>query len=128
MTVSLTPADLGKIEIEVSTKGKRVEISMISENHATKAMLESGLGQLKEALASQDLQLSKSDVRLSTSLNQEWNQFNQSTQFSDQRQNNSSGHRGFQRSAPESPAGLIPALTPQRLGHRISDSRVDLKI
>jgi len=63
VTVAIDPPDLGKVEIQVTTRGKRVEIAMTSENDRAKSVLEAGLGHLKQALESQDLTLTRTEVR-----------------------------------------------------------------
>ena len=62
MTVRLSPPDLGQVDIQVTTKGKRVEIEMRSTNDHAKTVLESKLSDLKTSLQSQDLILSKMEV------------------------------------------------------------------
>lgn len=62
MTVSLSPPELGKLEIRVSTEGNRVEIEMHSENNFAKAIIENSLGDLRQSLQSQDLNLTRIDV------------------------------------------------------------------
>jgi len=64
MTVSLSPPELGKVEVEVLTRGKRVEIRMASENVTAKTALESGLGDLRRSLEGQNLQLTHTHVRI----------------------------------------------------------------
>ena len=68
MTVSLTPPHLGKVEIQVTTRGKKVEIAINSQNDLAKSVLESKLGDLKHSLHSHDLQLSKVEVQVGKDL------------------------------------------------------------
>ncbi len=65
MTVSLNPPDLGKLEIQVRTKGNKVEIEMRSQNELAKSVLESRLGELKHSMRGQDLVLHKMEVHVS---------------------------------------------------------------
>lgn len=62
MTVSLSPPELGRVDIKVSTRGNRVEIEMRSENAFAKGLLESSLGELRQSLEQQDLNLARVDV------------------------------------------------------------------
>jgi len=64
MTVSLTPPHLGQVEIQVTTRGKKVEIEMRPENDMAKSALESSLTDLKQSLHAKDLVLSKMDVQV----------------------------------------------------------------
>ena len=65
MTVSLNPPALGHVEIQVTTRGRNVEIQMRSENNLAKSTLESQLGQLRHSMQVQDLNLSKLEVQVS---------------------------------------------------------------
>lgn len=67
MTVALTPPELGQIEIEVTTRGKNVEIAMRSDNEGAKRVLEGGMSELKTALMGHDLVLAKSEVKVAPS-------------------------------------------------------------
>jgi flagellar hook-length control protein FliK len=69
MTVSLTPPHLGQLEIQVTSKGKKVEIEMKSESAAAKSLLDSHIGELKNSLHGRDLVLSKVEVHVSHELN-----------------------------------------------------------
>lgn len=60
--VILNPPHLGQVEIQVSTKGKKVELGIRLEDANSKAMVENGLLDLKQALEIQDLQLSKVEI------------------------------------------------------------------
>ena len=64
MTVSLNPPHLGQVEVQVTARGKRVEIEMKSQNSATKALLESHVADLRHSMHSKDLQLSKIEVHV----------------------------------------------------------------
>lgn len=65
MTVSLSPPDLGEVEIAVTARGNRLEILVRSDNERTRGVLQEHLGDLKTALQSQDLILSKMEVQVS---------------------------------------------------------------
>jgi flagellar hook-length control protein FliK len=62
MTVSLHPPELGRVEIDVSSRGGRVEIDLRSENDMAKAVLESALGDLTQSLQLQDLNVTRLEV------------------------------------------------------------------
>jgi flagellar hook-length control protein FliK len=60
----LTPPHLGQVEIQVTTRGKKVEIEMKSQSDLAKVTLESQLSDLKQSLHGQDLQLTKVEVQV----------------------------------------------------------------
>jgi flagellar hook-length control protein FliK len=62
MTVHLSPPELGQVEIHVTTRGKRVEVEMKSDNDLTKSAIEAASADLQQSLQSQDLTLSKLEV------------------------------------------------------------------
>jgi len=64
MTVSLTPPDLGQVEIQVVTKGKNVEIKVKSDNDFAKMAIEGQVADLQQSLQNQDLNLSKIEVQV----------------------------------------------------------------
>lgn len=64
MTVSLSPPELGQVEIQVVTKGKNVEIKVKSESDFAKTAIENQLGDLQQSLQNQDLNLSKIEVEV----------------------------------------------------------------
>lgn len=65
MTLSLTPPELGQVEIEVTTKGRNVEVSVKSDNDFAKAAIESQVADLQQSLQEHDLNLSKMEVQVS---------------------------------------------------------------
>jgi flagellar hook-length control protein FliK len=65
MTVALNPKELGHMEIEVTTRGKNVEISVKSENDFAKSAIEGKISELRHSIQSQDLHLSKMEVHVS---------------------------------------------------------------
>jgi flagellar hook-length control protein FliK len=64
MTVALNPPELGQMEIEVITRGGKVEIEMTSDNHLAKHLLEANLPELKRTLGIQDLDLARVEVNV----------------------------------------------------------------
>ncbi len=100
MTVSLNPPSLGHVEIQVTTRGKNVEIQMKSQTDFAKSAIESKITDLKHSMQVQDLNLSKMEVHVSREADRSMNgnQFanlNQGT-FHNQQQSH-----GFQRDAKE---------------------------
>lgn len=63
MVVTLQPAELGRIELQVTTRGKKVEIDMISDSELGKTALESSMPQLKESLELQNFELTRAEVK-----------------------------------------------------------------
>lgn len=64
MTIELTPPELGKIEVDVVTKGQHVEIKVRSDNDFAKVALEGSMGELKTAMEGQNLTLQKVEVQV----------------------------------------------------------------
>jgi len=62
----LNPPELGHIEVQVSTKGKKVELKILSATETGKVALESRMFELKSTLESQNLNLEKADVQLAS--------------------------------------------------------------
>ena len=62
MTVTLNPPELGQVEVEVVSRGKRVEIEMRSESDKVRSLLENHLTDLKQSVQSHDLVVSKLEV------------------------------------------------------------------
>jgi flagellar hook-length control protein FliK len=69
MTVSLNPPHLGSLELKVTTKGKNVEVEMLSSSSEAKSILQSKLQDLKSSLHSQDLHLTKIEVNVARDVN-----------------------------------------------------------
>ena len=55
MKIKMSPEGMGEVTLKVATEGGRVNIEMIASNSDTKRLLEKGLGDLKETLASHKL-------------------------------------------------------------------------
>lgn len=137
MTVHLSPPELGQVQIQVSSRGKRVEIEMKSDNDFGKSVLESKLGDLRQSLQSQDLVLSKMEVHVSressafgesnfSNLSQGSGTFqNPSHGFTENRQQ----ERGFNGSRSNNAGRFSPApIAPTRVGTSIGNGRVDVRI
>jgi len=141
MTVMLTPADLGQVEIHVSTKGKNVEVSVKSDNDFAKAAIESQVADLQQSLQNQDLNLSKIEVHVSREMDPSFLE-NQYAGFSGQgslyQQSQSNRQESSQRSAWQSDT-TEGSLSGRRVGtgdvtktsSRVSalgNGRVDIRI
>lgn len=132
--VSLTPPELGNVEVQVTTRGKRVEIKMMSDSSLAKSVLESGLGDLKRQLEGHNLQLARTEVQVSREhFNSPGQQFAQ--QFSQQHQQQG----GFHSSRDErgsnfgnafgkaEPVGArVEAVAARRMA--VAPGRVDVRI
>jgi len=66
MTIALSPPELGKVEIEVITRGKNVSVEMRSESEGAKKILQGGMSDLKSALMGHDLVLQRSEVKVAS--------------------------------------------------------------
>lgn len=64
MSVSLNPPELGRVDVEVIAKGKKIEIEMKSSSEKVKSLLESHVSQLKGSMQAHDLVLSKFDIQV----------------------------------------------------------------
>lgn len=62
LTMQLDPPELGKLTIELTTRGKNVEVAIHSDNQSTRAALEGAMADLQQALQSHDLQLTRAEV------------------------------------------------------------------
>jgi len=93
MTVALSPPELGKVEVQVTTRGKRVELKMTSDSSLAKSVLESGLGELRKQLEGQNLQLAHTEVQVSHEHFSSGGQHQSSSQFFSQHQNGSHSPR-----------------------------------
>ncbi len=104
MTITLNPPSLGHVEVQVTTKGKNVEIQMKSSNDFAKAAIESHVAELKSSMQSQDLVLQKLDVHVNHDLGRNFSgaEFSQSQQGGNPYQQNQSGFREFQGGARSS--------------------------
>jgi flagellar hook-length control protein FliK len=131
MTVSLTPPELGKVEVEVTMRGKRVELRMTSENEAAKSVLQSGLGDLKRSLEGQNLQLSHADVHIARDTagnSQTPMQSGGGGFFASQQQESRSGSQGWNqpsRVIPPQESRMEPVVARPRA---VGNGRVDVRI
>lgn len=138
MTVSLSPEDLGKVEIEVTARGKNVEIKVHSESDVAKSAIEGKFADLKHSLQTQDLNLSKLEVHVGTKAdldtgstagfsNPQMNQ--QSYAQSQERFSQSEGH--FRNNAQSSTRPNIAVAAPMVSSMRsraVAPGRVDIRI
>jgi len=60
--LKLHPAELGTIEIKITTEDDQTKVSFLTNNAAAKEVIESSMPRLKDLLSSGGLQLSQSDV------------------------------------------------------------------
>jgi flagellar hook-length control protein FliK len=134
MVVTLNPPHLGEVEISVTTKGKKVEIEMISENSTSKSILESHFSELKNSIQAQDMVVSKfevsvtKDVDLGSMRSQDFANF-QSSQNFDTR-GSFSQSSGQQQSNRQQPFLAERHILQERADFKPAASvgRVDLKI
>jgi flagellar hook-length control protein FliK len=77
MVVSLNPPELGRVEVSVIAKGKKIEVEMKSDTEKTKSLLQGHVSDLKDSMQAQDLFLSKMEV----SVNRETQHQPSDTQF-----------------------------------------------
>lgn len=81
MTIALSPPELGKVEIEVITRGKNVSVEMRSESEGAKKILQGGMSDLKSALMGHDLVLQRSEVKVATLERSSLESFNSQQSF-----------------------------------------------
>lgn len=62
MQIDLKPEHLGRIRMRISTESQRVTVHMMAETHAAREIIEANLGQLRNDLASQGLEVDRFDV------------------------------------------------------------------
>lgn len=63
ITISLKPAELGELKINVSMVDQRLKVEVVAENRMVKDVLMSNLDNLKESLLKQNLTMDKFDVQ-----------------------------------------------------------------
>ncbi len=91
-TLQLHPAELGRLQVSISTDGDQARVVFVADNAAARDAIEQSMPRLRELLAQSGLQLAHSDV-------------SGQSQAGGQRGNSATGTSGFQ----ESDAGLALA-------------------
>ncbi len=76
MTLSLNPPELGKVEVDVKTHGKEVEIILKPESSHTKAVLNEHIDELRSAISSQNLTLSRLEINVTNELSSNFSSLN----------------------------------------------------
>jgi flagellar hook-length control protein FliK len=122
MTVMLNPPSLGRVEVEVTAKGKNVEIQMKSENSIAKTTLESHFADLKQSMQVQDLNLHKMEVHVNRDWDSSMQGGQQFAQFAGQ-QSSQHDARGSQDSKdtwnnPQSAKSAIAKVMPGQVSGR----------
>lgn len=108
MTVELSPPELGKLEVDVVTKGNQVEIKMRSDNDIAKVTLESHMGELKNAMEGQNLTLHKAEVQVGLGQGHTFQEGRQSAAFFGNNQG------GFERQPSQQfQRQTVPSFTPE---------------
>lgn len=95
MTLQLDPPEMGKLTIEVTTRGKNVELAIHADNDMTRSTLEGGLADLRASLATQDLQLTHAEVQRTSESSFGSLQFGQSGSESGQQDSSKEGGQSF---------------------------------
>lgn len=125
MTLELDPPEMGRLTIEVSTRGKHVEVTIRSDNDQTRAALESSMPDLQQALNSADLQLTHAEVKSGSessfaSLNFGKNQGGGEQSSGEGRES------GFQRQSPE--PRFEPAFQKSVVARHVPTGRLDFRV
>lgn len=140
MKVSLNPPELGQVEVEVTARGKEVQIELKSDSSFGKSVLESRLGELRSSMQSQDLVVQRLEVSIDRELargfsnpNQtmtgNWNQNQQAfSQFSNQSRSFSGDSSPRRQLDVSSTRGVIPRLETVGITQRPWDGRLDVRI
>ncbi len=98
MTLQLDPPEMGKLTIEVTTRGKNVELAIHADSEATRSTIEGGLSDLRLALQTQDLQLTHAEVQHTSESSFGSLHFGQgSSSGKEQESSNERGHSFFGR-------------------------------
>ena len=133
MTLTLTPPELGQVEIEVTTKGRNVEVSVKSDNDFAKAAIEGQVADLQQSLQDQDLNLSKIEVHVSREMDPSFLE-NQFAGFSRQgnfhQYSQGSSQESYYRGSWDS-AGDETPVRPVSMNNQISrtgNGRLDIRI
>lgn len=137
MKVTLNPPELGQVEVEVTTRGKQVQVELKSDSSA-KAIIESRLGELKASIQSHDLVVSKLEVNIDHELGKQnasmqmmgnWNQQQQQqSQFSQQSRNPFSEFSGNNRMSGRDVTSRATRVEAPVMMPRINHGRVDVRV
>jgi flagellar hook-length control protein FliK len=73
LSMQLEPRDLGKLNINMVVRHNQVTATIIAENPLAKEALEEQIGQLRDSLSQQGLNLERFDVSLSGDKRDAWN-------------------------------------------------------
>jgi hypothetical protein len=92
LTLQLEPKDLGKLNIQMAVRQNQVTATIIAENPMAKEALEEQIGQLRNSLSQQGLNLERFDVSLSSDDRNAWTGQNEgrANRFAGQRQGKNS--------------------------------------
>jgi flagellar hook-length control protein FliK len=97
MTLQLDPPEMGRLTIEVTTRGKNVELAIHADSEATRSVLEGGLADLRFALQAQDLQLTHAEVQRTNESSFSSLQFGQGNSEKGQQDSSKEGNPFFGR-------------------------------
>ncbi len=135
MTVSLNPPHLGQVEVQVTARGKNIEIEMKSESTHAKSLLEAHASDLRQSLQTHDLVLSKMEVNVNRDFVPHSAKFagmmNQDTSQNSGGQFGNEGQSRFNKSFHETATVARGSNTFARTGGgnpSSGDGRVDLRI
>jgi hypothetical protein len=106
--IDLKPDSLGHVRLQIVTENHQVTLRVMTESHAAKNLIDSGIGQLKADLQAQGLRVDELEVSVAN----EFDDFNRHSAFSDRaaqaRRVPSTGRPTFQETAPA--AITMPAM------------------
>lgn len=140
MKVKLNPEGIGEVTLKVVSEGGRVNVEMIASNAETKRMLERGLGDLRETLASHKLNIDHVKVGSTEQTSKQMDQQlqDQQSRFAQQfmedfRRENQAWRQGFvdmpgirnYRSQTTDGSGM-GGITPQQSSGKREGRRLDL--
>ncbi|MGD2000896.1 MAG: flagellar hook-length control protein FliK [Desulfobacterales bacterium] len=98
--IDLKPDSLGHVRLQIVTENHQVTLRIMTESHAAKNLIDSGIGQLKADLQAQGLRVDELEVSVAN----EFDDFNRHSAFSNRaaqaRRVPSTGRPTFQETAP----------------------------
>ena len=125
VTVLLDPPEMGKLTIEVTTRGKHVELAIHADNDKTRAALEGGMADLQIAMQNVDLQLTHTEVHSTQQSSASSMQFGES-QSGREHSSSGEGSRSFGRQERQVESRSLFTETP--VTRTRSAGRLDVRV
>jgi flagellar hook-length control protein FliK len=116
--VTLSPAELGDVDLEIVVRGQKVEVVMVAERAEVQQLLQSRGEEIKSALVRQDMKVESFQVLLQDRGEGNQQQSAAWTAMDEQRRGREKGNRAEEREREMTPLREEPAL--RRYGGAVS--------